>query len=330
MIEHFIAFFIGFLIDRIIGDPHRMPHPVRLMGRLISLLDRAFLGKEIKEKTRNPKKEFVLGALLWLIVVTLTFTCGFAIWFFTHLYSSYLGIAVEAVLTAYCLAAKSLKDESMKVYKALEDEGLKAGQKAVSMIVGRDTDVLDEDGVIRATVETVAENTSDGVIAPFIYCFLGGAVFGLVYKAVNTMDSMLGYHNDRYEYFGKFAAKMDDVFNFIPARISALLMIGASLFMGKEYSAKGAARIFGRDRYNHKSPNSAQTESTLAGALSVRLAGDASYFGKVVKKPYIGDDTRPIERKDIKRACRLMYATETLCVILMLFLALVISILYYR
>ena len=330
MIEHFIAFFIGFLIDRIVGDPHRMPHPVRLMGRLISLLDRAFLGKEIKEKTRNPKKEFVLGALLWLIVVTLTFTCGFAIWFFTHLYSSYLGIAVEAVLTAYCLAAKSLKDESMKVYKALEDDGLKAGQKAVSMIVGRDTDVLDEDGVIRAAVETVAENTSDGVIAPLVYCFLGGAVFGLVYKAVNTMDSMLGYHNDRYEYFGKFAAKMDDVFNYIPARISALLMIGASFFLGKEYSAKGAARIFCRDRYNHKSPNSAQTESVLAGALSVRLAGDASYFGKVVKKPYIGDDNRPIERQDIKRACRLMYWTESLCIVLMVILAVALSISYYR
>ena len=330
MIEHFIAFFIGFLIDRIVGDPHRMPHPVRLMGRVISLLEKAFLGKETKDKARNTKKEFCLGALLWVIVVTLTFVVGFAIWFFTHLYSSYLGIAVEAILTAYCLAAKSLKDESMKVYDALEKDGLDAGRAAVSMIVGRDTDVLDEDGVVRAAVETVAENTSDGVIAPLIYCFLGGAVFGLVYKAVNTMDSMLGYHNDRYEYFGKFAAKMDDVFNYIPARISALLMIVASFFLGKEYSAKGAAKIFKRDRYNHKSPNSAQTESVLAGALSVRLAGDASYFGKVIKKPYIGDDCRPIERKDIKRACRLMYATEAFGIILMLFLALVISIQYYR
>ncbi|WP_026520328.1 adenosylcobinamide-phosphate synthase CbiB [Butyrivibrio sp. FCS006] len=330
MIEHFIAFFIGFLIDRIVGDPHRMPHPVRLMGRVISFLEKVFLGKETKDKARNTKKEFCLGALLWVIVVTLTFVVGFAIWFFTHLYSSYLGIAVEAILTAYCLAAKSLKDESMKVYDALEKDGLDAGRAAVSMIVGRDTDVLDEDGVVRAAVETVAENTSDGVIAPLIYCFLGGAVFGLVYKAVNTMDSMLGYHNDRYEYFGKFAAKMDDVFNYIPARISALLMIGASFFLGKEYSAKGAAKIFKRDRYNHKSPNSAQTESVLAGALSVRLAGDASYFGKVVKKPYIGDDDRPIERRDIKRACRLMYGTESLCIVLMVILAVVLSISYYR
>jgi adenosylcobinamide-phosphate synthase len=330
MIEHFIAFFIGFLIDRIVGDPHRMPHPVRLMGRVIGLLERAFLGKDSEQKQRNEERELFLGALLWVIVVSLTFAVGFAIWFFTHLYSSYLGIAVEAVLTAYCLAAKSLKDESMKVYDALEKDGLDAGRAAVSMIVGRDTDVLDEDGVVRAAVETVAENTSDGVIAPLVYCFLGGSVFGLVYKAVNTMDSMLGYHNDRYEYFGKFAAKMDDVFNYIPARISALLMIGATMFMGKECSTNGAARIFGRDRYNHKSPNSAQTESVLAGALSVRLAGDASYFGKVVKKPYIGDDDRPIERKDIERACRLMYRTESLCIVLMVILAVVFSISYYR
>ena len=155
-------------------------------------------------------------------------------------------------------------------------------------------------------------------------------MFGLVYKAVNTMDSMLGYHNDRYEYFGKVAAKMDDVFNYIPARISALLMIGASALLGKEYSGKDAVRIFKRDRYNHKSPNSAQTESVMAGALSVRLAGDASYFGKVVKKPFIGDDIRPVEKRDIKRACRLMYATETLCVIVLMVLALAICISYYR
>ena len=340
MIEHFIAFFIGILIDRIVGDPHKMPHPVRLMGRVIALLDKAFMGgkkspgdEEVRiapDTKRNAGAEFVKGLILWGVVVTLTFTVGSVIWFFTYLHSSYLGIAVEAVLIAYCLAAKSLKVESMKVCHALEDEGLDAGRRAVSMIVGRDTKALDEEGVVRATVETVAENTSDGVIAPMIYCFLGGAVFGLVYKAVNTMDSMLGYHNDRYEYFGKAAAKMDDVFNYIPARVSALLMIGASFIMGKEYSGKDAVRIFKRDRYNHKSPNSAQTESVLSGALRVRLAGDASYFGKVVKKPFIGDDIRPVEKRDIKRACRLMYATETLCVIVLMVLALAICIAYYR
>ncbi len=330
MIEHFIAFFIGFLIDRIVGDPHRMPHPVRLMGRVIGLLDKAFLGSDKSDRPRDEKAEFIKGTFLWMVVVLLTYVIGFAIWFGTYFFNKYLGIAVEAVLIAYCLAAKSLKAESMKVHEALEKEGLESGRRAVSMIVGRDVNVLDEAGVIKAAVETVAENTSDGVIAPMIYCFLGGSVFGLVYKAVNTMDSMLGYHNDRYEYFGKTAAKMDDVFNYIPARISALLMIGASFIMGKEYSGKGAVRIFKRDRYNHKSPNSAQTESVLAGALSVRLAGDASYFGKMVKKPFIGDDIRPVERADIPRACKLMYGTELLCVILLSALALAICIQYYR
>ena len=316
MTEHFIAFFLGILIDRIVGDPHWMPHPIRLMGKAIGLLDRAFLG-DVGDSKRNRRAEFVKGLALWVIVVTLTFAVGFAIWFGTYLLNPFLGIAVEAVLIAYCLAAKSLKVESMKVYDALENEGLEAGRRAVSMIVGRDTDSLDEAGVIRATVETVAENTSDGVIAPMIYCFLGGSVFGLVYKAVNTMDSMLGYHNDRYEYIGKVAAKMDDVFNYIPARISALFMVLAAYVPGRNYSGKDAWRIWRRDRYNHKSPNSAQTESALAGAMGLRLAGDAFYFGKLVKKPFIGDDVRPIERQDIARACRLMYRTQALCLVLM-------------
>ena len=330
MIEHFVAFLLGILIDRIVGDPHWMPHPVRLMGRVIGLLDKALLG-DVKsdDAARNPRAEFVKGLVLWVIVVALTFAFGFAIWFGAYLINPFLGIAVEAVLIAYCLAAKSLKVESMKVYDALENEGLEAGRPAVSMIVGRDTDCLDEAGVIRAAVETVAENTSDGVIAPMIYCFLGGSVFGLVYKAVNTMDSMLGYHNDRYEYFGKAAAKMDDVFNYIPARISALLMVLAAFVLGKEYSGKDAWRIWLRDRYNHKSPNSAQTESVLAGAMGLRLAGDASYFGKIVKKPFIGDEVRSIEKADILRACRLMYRTEALCVVVSLVIAIALCFLYY-
>jgi adenosylcobinamide-phosphate synthase len=317
MVEHFVAFLLGVIIDRIVGDPHWMPHPIRLMGRVIALLDKAFMGEKEAEPAnavRNKKAEFFKGMLLWFIVIALTFCVSFAICFGAYRVNRFLGIAIEAILTAYCLAAKNLKDESMKVSEALADDGLAAGRKAVSMIVGRDVDCLDEAGVIRAAVETVAENTSDGVIAPMICCFIGGPVFGLVYKAVNTMDSMLGYHNDRYEYFGKVAAKMDDVFNFLPSRISALLMILAAFVCGRDYSGKEAFRIFKRDRYNHKSPNSAQTESALAGAMSLRLAGDASYFGEIVKKPYIGDDIRPIEREDIARACRLMYGTEALCV----------------
>ena len=321
MIKHFAAFLLGIIIDRIVGDPHSMPHPVRLMGRVIGWLDKRLLGDvktpdEGKADTVNSRAEFVKGMILWIIVVALTFAVSFAIRFLTYMWSSYLGIIVEAVLIAYCLAAKSLRVESMKVKDALENESLEAGRYAVSMIVGRDVDSLDEAGVLRAAVETVAENTSDGVIAPMIYCFFGGSVLGLVYKAVNTMDSMLGYHNDRYEYFGKTAARMDDVFNCIPARISAVLMVLAAFVLGKEYSGKDAWRIFKRDRYNHKSPNSAQTESALAGALGLRLAGDASYFGKPVKKPYIGDFKRPIQGEDITRACRLMYAAQDICLIL--------------
>ena len=231
------------------------------------------------------------------------------------------GVIVEAILTCYILAAKSLSDESMKVYRAMETadgDDLTDARKALSMIVGRNTENLGEAAITRAVVETIAENTSDGIIAPLIYTFLGRPILGFAYKAVNTMDSMLGYHSDRYEYFGKFAAKMDDVFNYIPARLSALMMVVAAFASGKDYSGKRAFLVFKRDRYNHKSPNSAQTESVCAGALGVRLGGDSSYFGKMVHKPYIGDDTRPIERDDIKRAAKLMFLTEYLWVAVLL------------
>ena len=179
------------------------------------------------------------------------------------------------------------------------------------MIVGRDTDMLDEAGIIRATVETVAENTSDGIIAPLLYTFLGTPVLGMCYKAVNTMDSMIGYHNDEYEYFGKVAARADDVANFIPSRLSAVFMCIAAGITG--CSMRNAFRIWIRDRYRHKSPNSAQTESACAGALNIRLGGSSRYRGVLVEKPYIGDDTRPVEANDIKRAIRLMFGTEIVC-----------------
>ena len=204
----------------------------------------------------------------------------------------------------------------MRVYDALRTDGVDAGRRAVSMIVGRDTSVLDAAGVTRAAVETIAENTSDGVIAPMLYTAIGGPVLGFVYKAVNTMDSMIGYKNDKYMYFGRFAARLDDVVNFIPARISAYLMIVAAFIGGRQFDGQNAYRIFKRDRFNHASPNSAQTESVCAGALRVRLAGDAVYFGKLVKKKYIGDGLREIEYEDIKRANRLMYITAFLCELL--------------
>lgn len=202
----------------------------------------------------------------------------------------------------------------MDVYTPLKENDVESARKAVSMIVGRDTQGLDSVGIAKAAVETVAENTSDGVAAPLLYIAIGGPILGCLYKAVNTMDSMIGYKNDKYMEFGRFAARLDDVFNFLPSRICALVMIAVSGLCG--FDGKNALRIWRRDRRNHASPNSAQTESVMAGALNIRLAGDACYFGKVHKKPYIGDDNRMIEPEDIPRANCLLYAVTFALVIL--------------
>lgn len=256
------------------------------------------------------------GMLLAFTVIFATFAISVIIIVAAYSINLYAGVIAEAVMTWQILATKCLRVESMRVYDALRTDGVDAGRRAVSMIVGRDTSVLDAAGVTRAAVETIAENTSDGVIAPMLYTAIGGPVLGFVYKAVNTMDSMLGYKNDKYMYFGRFAARLDDVVNFIPARISAYLMIAAAFIGGRQFDGKNAYRIFKRDRFNHASPNSAQTESVCAGALRVQLAGDAVYFGKLVKKKYIGDGLREIEYEDIKRANRLMYITAFLCELL--------------
>ncbi len=224
-----------------------------------------------------------------------------------------IGLIIESFWCYQILATKSLKVESDRVYTALKTEGLEAGRKAVSMIVGRDTQNLTEEGVTKAAVETVAENTSDGIIAPLCYMLIGGAVLGFAYKAVNTMDSMVGYKNEKYQYFGTAAAKLDDIVNYVPARISAVLMILAAYISGMD--GKNAAKIFKRDRYNHKSPNSAQTEAVMAGALDVQLAGDAWYFGVLHKKPAIGDPVREIEAEDIRRSHTLLYATSVLSLV---------------
>lgn len=256
------------------------------------------------------------GMLLAFTVIFATFAISVIIIVAAYSINLYAGLIAEAVMTWQILATKCLRVESMRVYDALKTDGVDAGRRAVSMIVGRDTSVLDAAGVTRAAVETIAENTSDGVIAPMFYTAIGGPVLGFVYKAVNTMDSMLGYKNDKYMYFGRFAARLDDVVNFIPARISAYLMIAAAFIGGRQFDGKNAYSIFKRDRFNHASPNSAQTESVCAGALRVQLAGDAVYFGKLVKKKYIGDGLREIEYEDIKRANRLMYITAFLCELL--------------
>ena len=264
-------------------------------------------------------RSVLAGGFLLLSLVSVIFTAiPFGILFLCYRLWFWLGFAVEVYMCYTVLATKSLKTESMKVAEALEQEGLEAGRYAVSMIVGRDTKELTETGVVKAAVETVAENTSDGILAPMFYMVIGGPVLGYFYKAVNTMDSMVGYKNEKYLHFGRAAAKLDDVMNFLPARISALLMVGTAFISGKSYNGKQAWRIWRRDNRKHASPNSAQTESVCAGALGIQLAGDASYFGKVVKKPYIGDPTRAVEPEDIRRTNRLMNRTAWICEILCL------------
>ncbi|MBR4581312.1 MAG: cobalamin biosynthesis protein CobD [Lachnospiraceae bacterium] len=326
-ISHTIAFHLGYLLDMLFGDPHWLPHPVRLIGFMISVLEKIFLKTDKNKskqdsaesknaedgRSRNRKREFAFGILTVLIVLFLTVLIFGGILFLAYKVNIFLGMLVESIMTYQILAAKSLKDESMKVYDALETGTLDDARKAVSMIVGRDTANLSEEGVIKAAVETVAENTSDGVIAPLIYTAIGGPILGFIYKSINTMDSMIGYKNDRYLYFGRAAAKTDDFVNFLPSRISAMLMIVAAFISGPEYSSSDAFKIYKRDRMKHASPNSAQTEAACAGALGLKLAGNASYFGKVVEKPFIGDEVRKPHAADIERACILMIVTAGIC-----------------
>lgn len=311
MVYHIGGFFIGFVLDLLMGDPYWLPHPIRLIGTLISKLDHVLL--TTKESERNDKQEFYKGILLTILVLLITVFSAFLILYLAYWVSPYLGLIVESIMTYQILATKCLKQESMKVYKKLKEKDLSGARKAVSMIVGRDTECLDETGVAKAAIETVAENTSDGVIAPMLFLAVGGPVLGFFYKAVNTMDSMVGYKNDRYLYFGRAAAKLDDAVNFIPARVSAVLMIIASYLGGRDYNGRAACKIYKRDRRNHASPNSAHTEAVCAGALGIRLAGNASYFGKMHQKPFIGDATRNVEEEDIARANCLLYITAGLC-----------------
>lgn len=310
MVWSLYALCIGFCIDLIVGDPHGFPHPVVGIGRLISLLERLF--RRLLPKTKGG--EIAAGACIWVLTVLISAGLPAALLYGAQKLSVWLRLALESVMCWQILATKSLRDESMKVFSALRGGTLDEARQAVSMIVGRDTAQLDEKGVARAAVETVAENTSDGVIAPLLFLALGGAPLGFFYKAVNTMDSMLGYVEMPYKNIGLIPAKLDDVFNFIPARLSAFLMLAAGALL--RLDVKNGWRIFRRDRYRHASPNSAQTESVCAGLLGLRLAGDAWYHGVLHRKAFIGDAVREIETDDIPRACRLMTVTALLALVL--------------
>mgnify|MGYP000671251609 FL=1 len=308
------ALLTGYVLDLIFGDPRQIYHPIRIIGNLIAVLEKGI--RKVFPKTS--KGELAGGTVLVVLVVLICTAVpaallGLAAWIHPVVY--------WLLASFWCwqiLATKSLKTESMKVYAPLKEGDLPAARRAVAMIVGRDTERLTEEGVAKAAVETVAENTSDGIVAPLIFLALGGPALGFFYKAVNTMDSMVGYKNERYLYFGRTAARLDDMLNFLPSRISAWLMILAATILGMD--GKNAKRIYLRDRKNHASPNSAQTEAVMAGALRVQLAGDAWYFGELYKKPTIGDPFRAVEPEDIVRANRLMYLTSALalavCVIL--------------
>ena len=300
----------GFLLDALFGDPAWLPHPVVLMGRCISALE-----KHLRTALpRTPRGELAGGAAVAAVLPlgTLAVT-GLACWAAARLHPA-LGLALQMLWCGQALAAKGLAQESRNVYKELAKGDLPAARRAVARIVGRDTQNLTAAGVTRAAVETVAENTSDGVIAPLLYMLLGGAPLALTYKAINTMDSMLGYKNEKYLYFGRCAAKLDDAANWLPSRLAALLWVAAAALTGN--SARGAWRIWRRDRRRHASPNSAQTGSACAGALGVQLAGPAYYFGEYYDKPTIGDPLREIEPWDILRANRMMYAESLLALVL--------------
>lgn len=305
-----LALVIGAGIDLLIGDPHALPHPVAGIGRLITGLERVF--RRLCPKTARGERW--AGLLIWVFTVLLSAGIPAALLLAAGRVSVWLRLALESVMCWQVLAARALRDESMRVYDALTGGTLEDARRAVAMIVGRDTARLDADGVARAAVETVAENTSDGVVAPMLYLAIGGAPLGFFYKAVNTMDSMLGYVEPPYRDVGFVPAKLDDVFNFLPARISALLMLAAGAIL--RLDVRNGWKIFKRDRYHHASPNSAQTESVCAGLLGLRLAGDAWYHGVLHKKDYIGDAARAIEPADIPRACRLMYLTALLAMAL--------------
>lgn len=303
----------AFLLDLLLGDPEFFPHPVVLMGKCITSMEAAFR----KWFPKNPKGEFFAGLLMAILlpVGTLLLTSGILL--FCYFIHPALFFAVQTFWNYQALAIRGLHTESMAVFEKLQSGSLPAARAQLSRIVGRDTDALDQDGVTRGAVETVAENFSDGVVAPLFYMMLGGASLALTYKAINTMDSMCGYKNERYLFYGRSAARLDDIANFLPSRLAALLMIlTAALLPNKD--GRGALRIWKRDRRKHESPNSAQTESACAGALGISLAGNASYFGKVKEKPVIGDAKRPIEPEDIVRANTLMICGSILSLLVML------------
>ena len=301
--------YTAFLIDSVMGDPYWLPHPVRLMGKYI----KAFEGL-VRKITRSDLGLRLMGVLLTSTMVLLAFIAPYVLLLWLRSISTLAFHIANALLLYTCLAPRCLAHEAMKIHKSLEAGNIADSRRLLSYIVGRDTDNLDESCITKATVETVSENSSDGVIAPLFYAFLGGAPLAMAYKAINTLDSMVGYKNDRYLHFGWASAKLDDVANFIPARLTAVFTIASAAMLSMNW--KGSLRVFIRDRRNHKSPNSGCPEAAAAGALGVQLGGTSMYFGKPVVKPTIGDELRPLKSEDIKSAIKLMYGAAIIALLL--------------
>lgn len=301
---------IAFLVDTIIGDPNSRWHPVVLMGKLIGALEKWFYQKEDSDG-----KKFTMGAMLVLITLLVTYEAAAAVMMLSYRIPWSYGSAVAGgILLSFTISPKSLAKAGKGIYTLLILGQLEEARKKVGWIVGRDTENLDDAEIARATVETIAENTVDGIIAPLFFFVIGGVPLAVLYRAANTMDSMIGYKNDKYLYFGRAAAKLDDVLNYIPARITGVLFIFAACVLGFDY--KNAYRVMLRDAEKHPSPNGGYAEATVAGALHIRLGGVNSYFGKKRFRAYMGDVIEMIAPKHIMECIRMMYTVTVMFILI--------------
>ena len=299
----FIKIWIAYVLDLIFGDPQNVVHPVQVIGKIISAGEKVLLRKKYK---------FLAGAVLNIFTVSITYTLMYLISKSVKISVFFMIIEIYLMYTIFSI--NSLAREGNRVYRILKEGDIEKARKDLSYLVSRDTETMDEKMIIRSTMETISENTVDGIVAPMFYMFLGGMPLAMAYKAINTLDSMVGYKNEKYMDFGKFSAKVDDVANFIPARITGILIVLASMILGYDY--KNSLKIFIRDRKNHSSPNSAHSEASVAGALGVQFGGKVSYFGKEIDKPTIGDKTKEFELEDIRKNIRIMYVTSFLSLVM--------------
>lgn len=298
-----IEIILGFLLDLIVGDPQNPIHPIRIIGSLCKIVEKFF---------RSILKRYlkVAGLLTWILVVFIVFIFNYLLLKVTYRINPSVTMILGSVMIYFCISTKALKIEGLKVVKYVIKDDIEGARKQLSYIVGRDTKNLDKESILKAVVETVAENMSDGVIAPLFYAGIGGAPLAFLYKAVNTMDSMFGYKNDKYIEFGYFPAKLDDVFNYIPARLSGYFIVVVSFILGLDY--KNSFKIYKRDKNNHSSPNSAHPEAAVAGALNVQLGGPNYYFGKLVEKQTIGDDREKIDINKVNNTNNILYCSAVL------------------